>query len=314
MQIAIDHGNHSVKTINHAFVSNFIERKKTLRLQEGQEDILEHCGTEFVISENSTLTRHNKTLDEHYYVLTLFAIGKEFPQGGNLEIDLIIGLPLSDFADGNKEALIDYFKQKALIKFRYSGVDYSVKFKSISVYPQTVAAVFYVFHSEGETKSQISKIRQINFIDIGGGTVNFVLTNNQVIDRDASGTLGRGVNTMFVEVNKAVSASRIGRQKLRPNDIQDILKRNTDEGIPTDIAAIIKDAARDFADKLLLEVASFGINLHDSLTIFLGGGSLLLEDFIRKSNYVSNPQFLYDVNINAKGFEVMRQLAQGMDR
>jgi len=64
-------------------------------------------------------------------------------------------------------------------------------------------------------------------------------------------------------------------------------------------------------------VSGAGIDLDINKTIFVGGGSILLKDYIQKSQKVKRPVFVTDIKANVKGFSLiyhMTQAAQGAQR
>ena len=55
-----------------------------------------------------------------------------------------------------------------------------------------------------------------------------------------------------------------------------------------------------------------GIDLRTGLTIFTGGGAILLRRFIENTGKVGRSLFVTDINANARGFERLYQTtAQG---
>ena len=92
MLIAIDHGNYAIKTPHHSFVSGLSEH--TVKPPMADE-ILEYDGRYWTPSGKRLSYMRDKTQDERYFILTLFAIAKELEdmavnasQSKNLNIDV----------------------------------------------------------------------------------------------------------------------------------------------------------------------------------------------------------------------------------
>lgn len=93
MLIAIDHGNYAIKTPHHSFVSGLSEH--TVKPPMADE-ILEYDGRYWTTSGKRLSYMRDKTQDERYFILTLFAIAKELEDTGRYspveQIQLAVGL------------------------------------------------------------------------------------------------------------------------------------------------------------------------------------------------------------------------------
>ena len=74
MLIAIDHGNYAIKTTHTAFLSGLTESKVKPPLSE---EVLEYAGSFWTLSGKRVPYMRDKTQDDRYFVLTLFAIARE---------------------------------------------------------------------------------------------------------------------------------------------------------------------------------------------------------------------------------------------
>ncbi|WP_295474331.1 hypothetical protein [uncultured Subdoligranulum sp.] len=96
MLIAIDHGNKQVKSVHcPPFVSG-LQQSST---RPFGRDVLEYQGYYYTLSARRIPYQKDKTADERYFILTLFAIANEIEQAGVysdavLPIELAVGLPL----------------------------------------------------------------------------------------------------------------------------------------------------------------------------------------------------------------------------
>ena len=73
MLIAVDHGNYSIKTPNFSFVAGLAEHT----VRPITDDYLEYDGRFWTLTETRLYYMRDKTQDNRYFVLTLFAIIKE---------------------------------------------------------------------------------------------------------------------------------------------------------------------------------------------------------------------------------------------
>lgn len=126
MLIAIDHGNYAIKTPNHSFVSGLSEH--TVKPPMADE-ILEYDGRYWTTSGKRLSYMRDKTQDERYFILTLFAIAKELEDTGRYspveQIQLAVGLPPEHYGV-LKDKFARYFKRDGIIKFVYKDKPYSI--------------------------------------------------------------------------------------------------------------------------------------------------------------------------------------------
>ena len=141
MLIAIDHGNYAVKTPSFSFVSGLSEHTVKPPLTD---EIIEYAGRYWTLSGKRLNYMRDKTRDERYFILSLFAIAKELEAHGSgtgiQKIDLSIGLPPEHYG-ALKEKFADYFKNRDLIKFVYKDKPYNIIIDHVMVFPQAFAAV-----------------------------------------------------------------------------------------------------------------------------------------------------------------------------
>ena len=96
MLIAVDHGNKQIKLPNGRVFTSGI-RESDVRPPFG-EDILKYKGKYYTVSDKRIPFMRDKSVDDRFYVLTLFAIGFHVEDAGRYEsgmipIHLLVGLP-----------------------------------------------------------------------------------------------------------------------------------------------------------------------------------------------------------------------------
>lgn len=92
MFIAIDHGNKNMKTAHRVFTSGLSE--SDTRPPFG-ENILQYGGKYYVLSEQRIPYLRDKTLDDRFFVLTLFAIAFELEAAGLHTSDNVVDIQLA---------------------------------------------------------------------------------------------------------------------------------------------------------------------------------------------------------------------------
>lgn len=111
VRIAVDHGNRNMKTCSQVFTTGLtIQDKKPAR----GEKFLFYEGKYYVLSENRIPYQRDKTQDDRFFILTLFAIVKELEENpliqpeDVIQVDLPIGLPpkhMQNFVNGMNHIL-----------------------------------------------------------------------------------------------------------------------------------------------------------------------------------------------------------------
>ena len=129
MIISIDHGNKQIKTLNRTFTSGLYESESKPAFGE---DVLYYNGKYYVLSEERIPYMRDKTKDNRFFILTLFAIAYEieasgkYPDNGTLDIKLNVGLPPSHYS-GLYEKYEDYFRgPRRPISFTFREKPYSI--------------------------------------------------------------------------------------------------------------------------------------------------------------------------------------------
>ena len=120
VRIAVDHGNRNMKTCSQVFTTGLtIQDKKPAR----GEKFLFYEGKYYVLSENRIPYQRDKTQDDRFFILTLFAIVKELeenPQiqpGDVIQVDLPIGLPPKHYAELCERYEAYFKRQGKLVKW-----------------------------------------------------------------------------------------------------------------------------------------------------------------------------------------------------
>ena len=235
----------------------------------------------------------DKTLDDRFFILTLFGIGKELekrtqPQKDTIyQVELPVGLPPKHYG-ALYEKFGQYFVRPGVQRFTFNKREYLVQITKAAVFPQDYAAAMTIY-------PQIAAYNRVVTVDIGGFTLDYLLLREGRPDLSVCDSLEMGVITLY---NRIVS---------RANSELDVL---LDE---TDIDTIICDKNSDYSNSVIKLVKQMtfrerGIDLKTGCIVFIGGGSKLLKPYLENTDKVGKCVFIDDICANAKGYEILYQV------
>lgn len=301
VRIAVDHGNRNMKTCSQVFTTGLtIQDKKPAR----GEKFLLYEGKYYVLSENRIPYQRDKTQDDRFFILTLFAIVKELEEIPQIQpedviqVDLPIGLPPKHYAE-LCERYETYFKRQGKIHdISYCGNTYHITIGDVMAFPQDYAAMM----------TRIEKLQQIPKvvgIDIGGFTTDYLLMRKGNPDMEACDSMEKGVITMY---NKIISGINSEYDiLLEESDIDSILQGST-EFYEEAVVRMTESIVQDFVKDLLNSIRERGIDTKAAYTVFIGGGAKLLHHFLEQSDRLGKYAFIDDICANAKGYDRLFQI------
>lgn len=298
MIISIDHGNKQIKTLNRIFTSGLYE---SISRPAFGEDVLCYEGKYYVISEERIPYMRDKTKDNRFFILTLFAIAYEiesagkYASNGTLDIKLNVGLPPSHYS-GLYEKYESYFKGPCRpFSFVFRDKPYSIYISEVNSYPQAYAAAMTVY-------SMIRELPRAFVVDIGGFTADYLLLKNGNADLSMCDSLEHGVILLYNAVKSKVNADF--DLLIDESDIDSILKGEL-HGFPKEVAVLTERMAQSFVDQLFGKLRERMIDLRVGKTVFIGGGSILLRKYIGASEKVSGCIIIDDIGANEKGYDLL---------
>ena len=301
MLIAIDHGNKQIKTINcEPFTSGLLESDT----QPFGKDILMYKGKYYQVTDQRIPYRKDKTEDERFFILTLFAIAREieeqgFFHPGVMRVQLAVGLPPAYYGT-HYQSFIRYFLDRGTVSFSYRGKTYSILIDNVGCYPQSYAAALTMFQT-------LSTIPKALVLDIGGMTADYLQIKYGEGDLSVCDSLENGVIRLY---NRIESKVRAEQDILLTEREIDAILLGTEVQVPFGVASVVERLAQEFIADLLSALRERQLELKSGPVIFVGGGSILLRKQIQKSGKVSNPLFVEDIRANARGYEVLYKLSQ----
>lgn len=300
MLISIDHGNKQIKTNHRTFVSGL--RESDTRPPFGK-DVLFYKGKYYTLTDQRIPYMRDKTADERYFILTLFAVafelaGTDYRKDEIVDVQLAIGLPPAHYG-AQYERFENYFLNRDIIDFQLDGRPYSVFISRAICFPQAYAAIMPIYQ-------RIHLYSKVAVLDIGGFTADYLLVKNSEADLSACDSLDNGVITLYNGIKSKVNADF--DILLDESDIDAILK-----DIPTDfdesVIRIVQEQAQQFINDLFGKLRERMIDLRSGKAVFVGGGSILLKKQIEASGKVSTPIFVDEISANTKGYELLFKAA-----
>ena len=301
MLIAIDHGNKQIKTINcEPFTSGLLESDT----QPFGKDVLMYKGKYYQVTDQRIPYRKDKTEDERFFILSLFAIAREieeqgFFHPGVMRVQLAVGLPPAYYGT-HYQSFIRYFLDRGTVNFSYRGKTYAILIDNVGCYPQSYAAALTMFQT-------LSTIPKALVLDIGGMTADYLQIKYGEGDLSVCDSLENGVIRLY---NRIESKVRAEQDILLTEREIDAILLGTEVQVPFGVATVVDRLAQEFIADLLSALRERQLELKSGPVIFVGGGSILLRKQIQKSGKVSNPLFVEDIRANARGYEVLYKLSQ----
>ena len=304
MLIAIDHGNHACKTVHFNFVSGLAQHSVRPPMAD---EILEYNGEFWTLSGQRLPYRRDKTRDESFFILTLFAIAKELAYVGPLpsaeKVDLAVGLPPEHYGL-LKDKFRDYFKRNQSVQFIYNDKPITIMIRDVFVYPQAFAAI-------APQKCQLKHHLRLFLVDIGGYTTDVLLLRQGKPDMQFCRSLETGVITMNNDIIRRVGA--LHDMQIEDEHISAVLA-GKETILPEEVKDTIRKSAEQHAINILNQLRELKVDLRSNPAVFIGGGSALFRDYLEKSPLVASASFVESVNANAIGYHAMAEAQLSLQR
>ncbi len=195
--VPIDHGNRNMKTENNIFTSSYVVSDSKPALGE----YLYYQGQYYILGNQRFPYMRDKTADERFFILTLFAIameakGQMISPETILRVELPVRLPPKHYGSLYKR-FEEYFLGRGLQEFTYKGTTYRAEITHAVAFPQDYAAAMTRYN-------EIKDYSKVITVDIGGFTLDYMLIRGGQPDMSVCDSLEKGVIPMY---NKASSAS-----------------------------------------------------------------------------------------------------------
>lgn len=319
--IGIDNGNGNIKTRNTVFPCAFkVQDIKPSTIFT--KDMIEYNGKYYSLTQNRFSYQTDKTTDDNAFILTLFAIAKEIVARHSLgksdynfkndfsryvgkDVILAVGLPPAHI-EKQSDKFKNYFLDRAKhgISFKYNDKPFSFYIRDVKVYPQDYAGVM-IFRSE-----LISEYSTCYCIDIGDGTIDMVGLIDGLPDKDSIVSREFGMSKLrSIIIDDAISNYGV---TLSDKNVEDFLmgkKIALADDLKTPILECIDNATQAFTTEIINQLHSKVPDFRTYPTIFSGGGSIALKQYLLNSKAFGVTDFIEQVNANAIGYEKIAELS-----
>lgn len=294
--IGVDNGNAKTKTVHTAFVSGLTKHDLKPPIVD---EYIKYKGKYYTLSNERIPYQRDKTKDDKCFILSLFGIAKEIMATGKYSpvMDLVLGVDLPpEHYSLQKDKFANYFKSFGeTVSFEYNDKPFEINIMDVYVFPQGFAAT-------ATRASELKSYSRVYIIDIGGYTTDVLLISKGKLDLTYCRSLETGIITMNNKIAGKISS--VYDMKIDDGHIFDVLSGKKTV-LTQDVIDQIKGESGVHAAKILNDIRELGIDLKTNPAIFVGGGSLLLEEYIKQSGMVSVTEFIPDVSANAMGCTIL---------
>lgn len=313
--IGVDVGNFDTKSAQTLTVSGFATYEKPQLLAEASS--LFYNGKCYVESIDSRFPFvEDKTIDNQCFILTLFSIAKEIimrirreATGNAIQeeiykynvINLGVGLPPGHFSNLAKK-MQDYYVEKMQggVNFTFANYNFSIKLNAIRVYPQDIAAA--LVNKNNTITTGKDKVKKYYVIGIGGFTVDIAPVVEDVPSAENCRSLHIGTRQMFETIIARIQTS--AGITLEEPAIEDVLRKRK-VFIKDNVKKEIFEIAGHHASQIIDKCIQAGCALDQYPVIFVGGGGLLLQEYLVNNSKLCYCEFIEDVHANASSYEAI---------
>ena len=319
--IGVDVGNFDTKSAHTGVVSGYsvynspqLLAKKTSLMFNGK------CYVESI--DNRFPFVEDKTDNDQCLILTLFSLAKEIlwriqnqtsskPTQEKVNeyhsITLGVGLPPGHFSKlGRKTQEYYVSKMKNGVDFSYAGFNFSIKLHRVRVYPQDLAAV--LLDKKNTITNGNDKANKYYIIGIGGYTVDVVAVVDGEPEVANCRSLHIGTRYMFETIIARVQSST--GTLLEEASVEDVL-RNRKTFIKEEVKVEVHANAERHADYIIDRCIQAGCLLDHYPVIFVGGGCMLLADYLVNNSKMCYCEFIENTHANAASYEEFLRMEIG---
>jgi plasmid segregation protein ParM len=155
---------------------------------------------------------------------------------------------------------------------------------------------------------QFKTLPKAMVIDIGGYTADYVEMNAGRFGGGNFDSLEHGVIVLYNDIIRKVSADL--DILLEEPDI-DRLLRGEAGAYPEQVSDIAFNMALAFVNSLAGMLRERGFDLRFGHTVFVGGGAILLKDYLEASEKFGSCIYVNDIAANARGYALMYNAMKG---
>ncbi len=317
LKIGCDVGNYDTKTQLTITESSFAVYEQEPCMAN---EYLYFEGKYYVPTTERNHQEQDKTVNDYATIMEIFGMAKEIlAQTLNncmtaetmqkkvsevTSIRLGIGLPVGFFSKYAKATLAyteDRFKNGIVfdyksVKYRNLLFHYDLKVDKVRIFPQDVISVI-----KNPDLNVPRKYEDYNIIGFGGNTLDVIPIRNRMPRVDDVVSLESGTTQMYSEIMKKFQQNGYTAAK-EYQIIEKVIRGDVtllDKESRKAEKTLILDTARAYSDRMVNELIHKKVNFSDYPTVFIGGGALLLREFLESNPAFAELEFVKSVNENA---------------
>lgn len=297
MVISIDTGNKQIKTVHKIFSAGLVEHDS---YPPFGCDVLFYQGKYYTISNERIPYRRDKTCDNRYFILALFAIVYELKYANCdlnelLDIQLLIGLPPTHYGTLRKAYETYFLTNGAEVDIEFNNKLIGLTITAVHTYPQAFAAI-------APHIGDVKQYPKALIIDIGGYTADLLELKFGVPDLSICQSLEYGTIKFYNTVRKKVNAAF--DTLIDESDIDNVLMGG-DTLLEDSIVTLITKSARQYITDFFHHLREMEIDLKTYHALFVGGGAALFRPFIEDMDMLGRNTFISNIAANAEGYNTL---------
>jgi len=275
--VAIDNGFHTTKIYqqspipkSYSFRSKF--QSTTSPLTYPNTHSITYKNNNYLIGDHAeeidiNLNKNNSLL---HYLTTLTGLGLlSSTLTQHIQYNLVANIPINLYNQSNKEAFENYLRSTTPITYSLNNKPISISIPNVVVFPQALSCI-YVNH----IKSNL-----IGILDCGGITIQGCICENKNLIHSTVFTENQGILILLNKIKKALNA----QYNININDyeLESILKNGLLQDKEKSLQ-IISSICTSHIEQIIKIMKLSGWNLENTEILCVGGGSLLLEQYLLK--------------------------------
>lgn len=294
MIVGVDHGYGGMKTVHTAVPTAIAKYEQEPAVASGH--MLVYEGSYYRIGGRRIHVRTDKTSDEMYWILTLYAIAAEIEARQlprEQTVVLAAGLPLAELSI-MRDSFRSYLHRSGVHQFRLDDREYRIVIDDVQLYPQGYAAIMPVI-------DRVQTEPVVHVVDIGAWTTDTVSLVHGIADDGSEHSLEHGVIRCLAGIRKRMRQEE--NRTYSDQQIENVLWEN--RGLTHRTRKRMQEICTDWCTETLRRLDEAGLDTVSAPVYFLGGGAVLLNRYLPEEmrERFLHAVFLTDVKANARGYE-----------
>ena len=298
--IAVDSGKYATKAAYYDKSSKIRTLKFRSKMDPTDEDkpndpqscVVEYDGIKVIIGDEAETVDYDRSKAKDVHKLSTYAAIGQIVNNGDT-VNLVIGCPLSIYNNvADRSDYKTFMTGGGDIKMRINGIDKHFKINNVLICPEGSGIIY---------RNPVQyKTSTIGIIDIGGLNTNCCVYKSLIPIKSTSFTTELGANVLKTDLKHRIN-SEYKEANLPDYLMDDVLQRGCIKSHPEDSKPVITEYVANHLKKIMQECNKKGWDIRNIDILFVGGGSFLLKDEIKKQvpDAVISDSAEYD---NAIGF------------